>query len=57
MNTLELNPNMDLVALSDHELEEIDGGFWIALAALAVAVWSAGYTIGKDLANRDNAAK
>ncbi|WP_183566385.1 class IIb bacteriocin, lactobin A/cerein 7B family [Mucilaginibacter sp. SP1R1] len=60
MNTLERYDNMEVVALSDYELAETEGGFWpvvIAAAALAVAVWNAGYTIGKDLANRDNAAK
>jgi len=60
MNTLEKYNDIELVTLSDYELDEVDGGILpalpviIAAGALAVAIWNAGYNIGKDLANRDN---
>ncbi|MDF0606378.1 hypothetical protein HZU77_012060 [Neisseriaceae bacterium TC5R-5] len=50
---------LDAQEVCDLSIEEIDnvGGGWIGAAigagvALAIAAWDAGYTFGRDLANR-----
>lgn len=49
--------------LTFEEIEEVNGGVLpfiaagIALVGLAVASFNSGYTVGKDMATRDNAAR
>ncbi|MGS4787883.1 bacteriocin [Streptococcus sp. P25B114] len=42
------NMNVDFVALSDRELMDMEGGG----VGVAIALFMAGYTIGKDIAKR-----
>jgi len=44
-----MKKNLEFVELTNYEREEIEGGI---AASLALGLFMAGYTIGKDIANR-----
>ena len=55
MNTWNMYQN-DIVCLSDDETKEVSGGplHLVYVGAVIAATWTAGYTMGKDRAKRDN---
>jgi len=38
--------NTKFSALSEHEMQELDGGLWVALIAASVALFTAGFAAG-----------